>query len=92
MDICGIQVVDARDPLLYRSTDLEALARELHPSKASLMLLNKADLLTKALRTAWADYFDGQGISYIFWSAKAAAEGLAGEGTYFSSISSAIQT
>ena len=74
------QVVDARDPLLYRSTDLEAYARELHPTKASVLLLNKADLLSRALRTAWADYFDRQGISYLFWSAKAASEGLLEEG------------
>jgi len=74
------QVVDARDPLLYRSTDLEAFARELHHTKSSVLLLNKADLLSKALRTAWADYFDRQGISYLFWSAKAASEGLAGVG------------
>ena len=67
--------MDARDPLLYRSTDLEAYARELHPTKASVLLLNKADLLSRALRTAWADYFDRQGISYLFWSAKAASEG-----------------
>ena len=78
-----MQVVDARDPLLYRSTDLEALARELHPSKASVLLLNKADLLTKTLRKAWANYFDKQGTKYIFWSAKAAAEGLSEEGKLF---------
>lgn len=74
------QVVDARDPLLYRSSDLEGLARELHASKSSLLLLNKADLLTKALRKAWANYFDREGVRYIFWSAKAAAEGKAEQG------------
>ena len=74
------QVVDARDPLMYRSKDLEAFARELHPTKASVVLLNKADLLNKALRTAWADHFDAEGVSYAFWSAKAAAEGAAAQG------------
>lgn len=73
-------MVDARDPLLYRSTDLEAFARELHPSKSSMLLLNKADLLAKTLRTAWANHFDRQGIQYVFWSAKAAAEGISEEG------------
>eukprot|EP00891_Asterochloris_glomerata_P002392 jgi/Astpho2/2392/e_gw1.00044.39.1_t len=73
-----VQVLDARDPLRYRSEDLEAYARELHPSKASLMLLNKADLLPAPLRSAWADHFDAAGIDYVFWSAKTAIDGLAG--------------
>ncbi len=47
-------MLDARDPLRYRSEDLEAYARELHPSKASLMLLNKADLLPAPLRSGEA--------------------------------------
>ena len=44
------QVVDARDPLTYRSEDLAAYALDLHPTKRSLLLLNKADLLPEALR------------------------------------------
>eukprot|EP00198_Chlamydomonas_reinhardtii_P009867 XP_001699204.1 hypothetical protein CHLREDRAFT_206017 [Chlamydomonas reinhardtii] len=66
-----VQVVDARDPLLYRSEDLENMARELHASKSSLLLLNKADLLPPHVRTAWADYFDKAGVEYAFWSAYA---------------------
>ncbi len=69
-----IQVIDARDPLTYRSDDLEQYARDIAPHKGSLLLLNKADLLSVELRTAWADYFDEQGVSYVFWSAKAAAD------------------
>ena len=42
--------MDARDPLTYRSEDLEAYALGLHPTKRSLLLLNKADLLPQALR------------------------------------------
>lgn len=53
-----MQVVDARDPLLYRCTDLEAYAREIHDSKSSFILLNKADLLPEHVRRAWADHFD----------------------------------
>uniref|UniRef100_A0A7S3R0I0 G domain-containing protein n=1 Tax=Dunaliella tertiolecta TaxID=3047 RepID=A0A7S3R0I0_DUNTE len=67
-----VQVVDARDPLLYRSTDLEGYARDLHASKTSLVLLNKADLLPVEVREAWADYFDKAGLQYAFWSAAAA--------------------
>lgn len=66
-----MQVVDARDPLTYYSEDLERYALELHPTKRSLLLLNKADLLPAALRTAWADHFDGLHLDYAFWSAKA---------------------
>ncbi|GAB4815090.1 hypothetical protein N2152v2_002136 [Parachlorella kessleri] len=69
-----VQVLDSRDPLTYRSQDLERYARELHPTKRSLLLLNKADLLPAELRRAWADYFDAQGLDYVFWSAKAATE------------------
>ena len=69
-----MQVVDARDPLRYRSKDLEAYAGELQPPRPSLLLLNKADLLPHALRAAWADYFDAHRVDYVFWSAKAAAD------------------
>ena len=72
---CQSQVVDARDPLLYRSEDLEKYCRELHPSKASMLLLNKADLLPIPLRLAWAEYFDSIGLDYVFWSAKVATDG-----------------
>lgn len=51
-------MVDARDPLLYQSNDLEEYARDLHASKTSLVLLNKADLLPVHVREAWADFFD----------------------------------
>ncbi|KAK9825625.1 hypothetical protein WJX74_011060 [Apatococcus lobatus] len=70
-----VQVVDARDPLLYRSEDLEKYCKELHPSKASMLLLNKADLLPIPLRLAWANYFDSIGLDYVFWSAKVATDG-----------------
>lgn len=64
-----VQVVDSRDPLLYRSVDLELYAKDIHATKKSLLVLNKADLLPPAVRSAWADYFDAQGVSYMFYSA-----------------------
>ncbi|KAJ9531729.1 hypothetical protein QJQ45_021879 [Haematococcus lacustris] len=64
-----VQVVDARDPLLYRCPDLEAYAQELAAGKASLLLLNKADLLPLSVRRRWAAYFDKIGLDYLFWSA-----------------------
>ncbi|MEW5313900.1 MAG: hypothetical protein WDW38_005433 [Sanguina aurantia] len=69
-----VQVVDARDPLLYRSDDLEAYAREVHESKQSFILLNKADLLPDDVRAQWADYFDKAGVPYAFWSAHSMIE------------------
>ena len=69
-------MLDARDPLRYRSEDLEAFARELHPAKSSLLLLNKADLLSRRLRAAWAAYFGARGLDHVFWSAKAASDAL----------------
>ena len=42
-----VQIVDARNPLVFRSTDLERYVRELDPRKRCLLLVNKADLLTK---------------------------------------------
>ena len=70
------QVIDARDPLKYRSSDLEEYARDIAAHKGTLLLLNKADLLPPSLRSAWADYFDKRGVDYVFWSAKAAADAL----------------
>jgi hypothetical protein len=71
------QVVDARDPVTYFSQDLVQYALELHPTKRSFVLLNKADLLPSAIREAWADYFDSRGVQYGFWSAFAASEAQA---------------
>jgi large subunit GTPase 1 len=70
-----VQVVDARDPLFYRCPDLEAFVKELDGGrKKTMLLLNKADLLSRELRDAWSEYFDANGIEYLWWSAKAATE------------------
>ena len=72
-------MLDARDPLRYRSEDLESYSVDLHTSKSSVLLLNKADLLPAALRIAWADYFDQKEVEYVFWSAKAGIDSLTGQ-------------
>lgn len=69
-----VQVVDARDPLTYWNEDLERYCLELNPTKTSILLMNKSDMVPEKLRSAWADYFDSRGMDYIFWSAKAASE------------------
>ena len=75
-----VQVVDARDPMFYRCEDLEAYVKELNPSKKTMLLLNKADLLSQELRRAWAEYFKANDIDFLFWSAKAAYEEIEAEG------------
>lgn len=79
-----VQVVDARDPLMYRCEDVEAYCRELCPNKVPVLLLNKADLLSDELRAQWAKYFTDRGVKYYFWSAVDATvelERLAKEGS-----------
>lgn len=69
-----VQIVDARNPLLFRSKDLEKYVKELNPLKRNLLLVNKADLLTYQQRLAWAIYFKEHGIKYTFFSAAKANE------------------
>ena len=69
-----VQIVDARNPLLFRSDDLERYVKEADSKKNNLLLVNKADMMTLEQRTAWADYFEGEGINYTFFSASLAKE------------------
>ncbi|CAF2711168.1 unnamed protein product [Rotaria sp. Silwood2] len=66
-----VQIVDARNPLLFRCEDLENYVRELSPEnkKVNVILVNKADLLTDGQRQAWATYFDKYDMRVIFYSA-----------------------
>jgi large subunit GTPase 1 len=64
-----VQIADARNPLLFRSEDLERYVKDVDPRKENLLLVNKADMLTLEQRKAWADYFQEAGISYKFFSA-----------------------
>ncbi|RDB28881.1 Large subunit GTPase 1 [Hypsizygus marmoreus] len=78
-----VQIVDARNPLRFRCEDLEAYVQDVEGAEGeagtgkgkrrSLLLINKADLLTSKQRCLWADYFDSQGIKYAFFSAANAA-------------------
>lgn len=45
-----VQIVDARNPLMYRSADLEDYVKQVDPKKRNLLLVNKADFLTKEQR------------------------------------------
>ncbi|KAL9000016.1 MAG: hypothetical protein Q9169_001261 [Polycauliona sp. 2 TL-2023] len=67
-----VQIVDARDPLLFRSEDLEKYVKEVDVKKNNLLLVNKADMMTLKQREAWADYFERTRINYKFFSASLA--------------------
>ncbi|KAF1946969.1 P-loop containing nucleoside triphosphate hydrolase protein [Clathrospora elynae] len=69
-----VQIVDARNPLMFRSEDLEDYVKEVDPKKNNLLLVNKADMMTLGQRKAWADYFIQAGINYKFFSAELAKE------------------
>lgn len=69
-----VQIVDARNPLLFRCADVDRYVTEVDPNKKSVLLLNKSDLLSAELRRRWAQYFDKHGIEFAFFSAKAAEE------------------
>lgn len=69
-----VQIVDARNPVMFRSEDLDKYVKEVDAKKNNLLLVNKADLLTANQRKAWATYFEEQGISFRFFSAALAKE------------------
>ncbi|KAA8910920.1 hypothetical protein FN846DRAFT_937504 [Sphaerosporella brunnea] len=71
-----VQIVDARNPLLFRSVDLEKYTKEVGPNKQNLLLVNKADMMTVSQRKQWADYFEREGVSYRFFSAALARQTL----------------
>lgn len=67
-----VQIVDARNPLLFRSEDLEKYVKEVNEKKNNLLLVNKADMMTLEQRQSWADHFERAGINYKFFSASLA--------------------
>lgn len=74
-----VQIVDARNPLLFRCPDLESYVHEVSKEKVNMLLINKADLLTKKQRKAWAKYFEKEGLKAVFWSALAESDRLDAE-------------
>lgn len=69
-----VQIVDARSPLFFRSVDLELYVASMSDpdagrEKRNLLLVNKADLLSRKQRVAWANYFKERSINYVFFSA-----------------------
>jgi large subunit GTPase 1 len=69
-----VQIVDARNPLMFRSEDLEHYVKDVDSAKKNLLLINKADMMTYKQRKAWANYLKGANIPYKFFSASLAKE------------------
>ncbi|KAL7397206.1 hypothetical protein ABVT39_018479 [Epinephelus coioides] len=74
-----VQIVDARNPLLFRCLDLEAYVKEMSEHKVNMLLVNKADLLTREQRRDWARHFQKEGLRAVFWSALAESDRLDAE-------------
>lgn len=64
-----VQIVDARNPLLFRCEDLEIYVKEVSKSKINIILINKSDFLTHDQRVLWANYFDSIRMKVAFFSA-----------------------
>lgn len=69
-----VQIVDARNPLLFHSEDLERYVKEVSEHKMNMVLINKADFLTENQRNIWSEYFKSRNINVAFFSAVLAQE------------------
>lgn len=74
-----VQIVDARNPLLFRSEDLENYVKSVDSKKSNLLLINKSDMLTQKQRSAWAKHLKQAGIAFKFFSAALAKERIDAE-------------
>lgn len=71
-----VQIVDARNPLLFRCPDLEDYVKEIDSNKHNFLVVNKADFLTPEERVQWARYFRDNDVEFVFFSAKQEADKL----------------
>ncbi|EME27345.1 GTP-binding protein [Galdieria sulphuraria] len=69
-----MQIVDARNPLLYFSKDLENYVHEVSSYKHTALILNKADLLTTEMKLKWSEYLERLNMPFVFFSAKYSSE------------------
>eukprot|EP00546_Thalassionema_frauenfeldii_P009468 CAMPEP_0178930054 /NCGR_PEP_ID=MMETSP0786-20121207/20998_1 /TAXON_ID=186022 /ORGANISM="Thalassionema frauenfeldii, Strain CCMP 1798" /LENGTH=635 /DNA_ID=CAMNT_0020606491 /DNA_START=162 /DNA_END=2069 /DNA_ORIENTATION=- len=65
---CVLQIVDARNPLFYLSSDLRSYAVE-ELGKPMILLVNKSDYLSEKQRKLWNEYFKEKGWDHLFFSA-----------------------
>eukprot|EP00466_Bigelowiella_natans_P020862 jgi/Bigna1/53235/estExt_Genewise1Plus.C_170041 len=65
-----VQIVDARNPLLFRCEDLGGYVAEMAvrqgTAKAHILVINKADFLPLTARKLWKSYLDDRGIPFVF--------------------------
>lgn len=64
-----VQIVDARNPLLFYCEDLVTYAKEIKPNMKFLLLINKADLLVPEQKEQWKLFFESRNIEFCFFSA-----------------------
>lgn len=57
----------------------ELYVKEVSTHKVNMLLVNKADLLTREQRRAWARHFQKEGLRAVFWSAMAEGNRLDAE-------------
>ena len=71
VDKCQIlfQIVDGRNPLYFHCPDLDSYIKQVDPNKESVLIVNKADLMSEEIRKNWSDYFKSNNMKYIFFSA-----------------------
>jgi len=74
-----LQLVDGRNPLFYRCTDLENYVSEVNRNKQCILLVNKADYLSNELIEHWKKYFEENNVKAMFFSAKREQQLLDGE-------------
>lgn len=63
-----VQIVDARNPLLYYCEDMYRYVT-VEMGRSHLLVLNKSDLLSNHMIDRWESYFKSQGKDVIFFSA-----------------------
>lgn len=64
-----IQILDARNPLLFFSEDLDKYIKEVDEKKLCVILVNKSDYLTEDQRKCWLEYFESTDKKCVFFSA-----------------------
>lgn len=70
-----VQILDSRNPLMFRCEDLETYVKEVNSNKENVLLLNKADFLSENQRLAWSEYFTQKNVKILFYSATNAMTG-----------------
>jgi nuclear GTP-binding protein len=70
-----LEVLDARDPLGCRCTDVEEAIRARHPEKKVLLVLNKIDLVPKSVVEEWAAHLKNELPTVLFKSSTNSSKG-----------------